>query len=147
MTLQPNWISGFVDGEGTFYVGINANKTMSIGYQVLPEFRVVQHEKDIQVLHAIKSYFKCGVVRVNHGDRMEYRVRKIEHLLTIIIPFFEKYPLVTKKRTDFSKFKRIVLHMEQDKHLEKDGLNNILRIAHTMNRNNKFKTITKITTR
>ena len=109
MKLEPNWISGFVDGEGTFYVGINNQPSMTIRYQVLPEFRIVQHKKDIKLLYAIKDYFKCGVVRVNHSDRYEVRIRSIEHLNKIIIPFFEKYELQTQKKFDFIKFKKILL--------------------------------------
>ena len=93
MNLEPGWVSGFVDGEGCFHVGINSHPEMSSGFQVLPEFTVVQHERDVQVLHALKAYFGCGVVRRNHGDRMAYRVRGKEHLLQHIIPFFEKHPL------------------------------------------------------
>ena len=67
--LDPFWVSGFTDGEGTFYVGINKHSEMSAGFQVLPEFRIVQHEKDIKLLHKIKSFFGCGVVRRNHDSR------------------------------------------------------------------------------
>ena len=43
--LDPMWIVGFVDGEGCFYVGINQhNRTLK--WQLLPEFRVVQHERN-----------------------------------------------------------------------------------------------------
>jgi len=90
MNLEAQWIVGFVDGEGCFHVGINRHPDMKAGYQVLPEFTVVQHHRDVQVLHALKSYFGCGVVRSNHGDRMAYRVRSQEHLLEKVIPFFEK---------------------------------------------------------
>ena len=41
--LDPHWVSGFVDGEGCFHVSINKFPKMSIGWQVLPEFRIVQH--------------------------------------------------------------------------------------------------------
>ena len=46
MNLNAQWIVGFVDGEGCFHVGINQNKEMKLGVQVLPEFTVVQHEID-----------------------------------------------------------------------------------------------------
>jgi len=104
MNLNPYWISGFVDGEGTFYIGINKSTTMTIGYQVLPEFRVVQHYKDIKLLYALKKYFDCGVVRVNHDDRYELRIRSIEHINKKIIPHFNKFPLNTQKKFDFIKF-------------------------------------------
>ncbi len=51
-TLDPQWIVGFVDGEGCFFIGINPHPEMTSKYQVLPEFTVVQHARDIQILHA-----------------------------------------------------------------------------------------------
>ena len=134
MKLDSQWITGFVDGEGCFYVGIEKHPDMTTGYQVLPEFTVVQHERDIQVLYALKRHFGCGVVRRNHGDRMCYRVRGIQHLLERIVPFFVKHPLKTKKRIAFQKFRRILLMMEAGEHLTSDGLNRIGRIASEMNR-------------
>ena len=134
MKLEAEWITGFVDGEGCFYVGINEHSEMTAGYQVLPEFTVVQHERDVQLLYALKSYFGCGVVRKNHGDRMAFRVRKLEHLYERIIPFFLKHPLKSKKNTDFKKFRRVILKMKAGEHLTRDGIEEIRRIASQMNR-------------
>jgi hypothetical protein len=137
MNLQTQWIVGFVDGEGCFHIGVNKNPTMTCGYQVLPEFTVTQHENNIKVLYALKSYFGCGVVRVNHGDRYCYRVRGFDHLKQIIIPFFEKHKLLTTKRIDFEKFRTVVLMMDKKQHLIPDGLQKISEIQQTMNRKAK----------
>jgi LAGLIDADG DNA endonuclease family protein len=134
LELDPQWIVGFVDGEGCFHVGINPNNEMTARYQVLPEFTVVQHQKDVQVLHALKAYFGCGVVRSNHADRMAYRVRGQQHLLETIIPFFVKHSLKTKKNVDFKKFRRILLLMQAGVHLSSDGVEEIRQIASQMNR-------------
>ena len=134
MNLNAEWITGFVDGEGCFHVGVSRHEQMSTGYQVLPEFTVVQHTRDVQVLHALKSYFGCGVVRRNHGDRMAYRVRKREHLMRHIVPFFMKHQLKTKKRLDFIKFRKVLLRMEKGDHLTPEGLEAIRMIAAQMNR-------------
>ena len=134
MKLDAQWITGFVDGEGCFYVGVNPNAETKSGYQVLPEFTVVQHERDVQVLYALKSHFGCGVVRNHHGDRMAYRVRGIEHLLQHIVPFFVKHPLKTRKRVSFQRFRRILLMMEAGEHLTGEGVEEIRRIASGMNR-------------
>ena len=133
MELDAQWIVGFADGEGCFHVGINKHPDMKTGYQVHPEFTVVQHERDVQVLHALKRFFGCGVVRKNHGDRMAYRVRSIDHLLTTICPFFLKHPLKTKKNVDFRKFRKILLLMEKGRHLEEEGIEEIRRIRDQMN--------------
>ncbi len=134
MKLDAQWIVGFVDGEGCFHVGISQHREMAQGYQVLPEFTVVQHERDVQVLYALKAYFGCGVVRRNREDRMAYRVRKLEDLLGRIVPFFMKHPLKTRKRVDFLKFRKVLLLMERGEHLTPEGLERIRRIVATMNR-------------
>ena len=134
MNLNAEWITGFVDGEGCFHVGIARHEGMSVGVQVLPEFTVVQHERDAQLLHAIKAYFGCGVVRTNHGDRMAYRVRERKQLVERIVPFFEEHPLRSRKRVDFEKFRDVLRLMEQDEHLTADGVGKIRRIAEQMNR-------------
>ena len=132
MNLSDDWIVGFVDGEGCFFVGIQRHPEMTTGYQVLPEFTVVQHKRDIQVLYALKKFFGHGVVRVNHDDRYAYRVRGLEGLQRVS-EFFMKHPLKTKKNVDFRKFRRILLLMQQDRHLTVDGLREIVTIAMQMN--------------
>ena len=134
MNLEPQWITGFVDGEGCFHIGISRHPEMTSGFQVLPEFTVVQHERDVQLLHALKAFFKCGVVRKNHGDRMAYRVRGQKNLSQCIVPFFLAHPLKTKKRLDFDKFRRVILMMERGEHLTAEGLETIRQIAEQMNR-------------
>ena len=132
MTLANDWVVGFTDGEGCFFIGIQQHSEMTIGYQVLPEFVVVQHERDIQILHALKRFFGCGVVRKNHGDRQCYRVRKLQDLKKIC-EFFLHHSLKTKKQVDFRKFRRVILQMEEKKHLEREGLIEIIDTALQMN--------------
>lgn len=136
MKLDAQWITGFVDGEGCFYVGINPHGEMTAGFQVLAEFTVVQHKRDVQVLHALKAFFGCGVVRVNHGDRMAYRVRGQKDLIEHIVPFFMKHSLKTKKNVDFIKFRHVVQLMETGVHLTAEGIEEIREIAAQMNRGN-----------
>src|SRR5207249_3305621 len=78
--LSAEWVVGFVDGEGCFFVGINRQPTMKIGWQVLPEFRVVQHEKDVAILQRLQEFFGCGQITTNHGDRKELRIRGLRQL-------------------------------------------------------------------
>ena len=133
MNLNAQWIVGFVDGEGCFYVKIHKNQEMKLGVQVLPELTVIQHEVDIKVLYGLKAYFGCGVVRKNHENRFVYRVRGHENLRLKILPFFEKHKLKTRKRVDFVKFRKIVLLMDKEEHLSLDGLEKIRKIKSTMN--------------
>ena len=141
MKLETQWIVGFVDGEGYFSVSINKNDTMTTGFQVLPEFTVIQHKQDIKVLYALKDYFGCGVVRVNRKDktstRMAYRVRGLTHLLDIISPFFMKHQFKTYKNVEFRKFRQVLLIMQDERHLTLEGINEIRQIINTMNNRKK----------
>ena len=131
--LDPGWIVGFVDGEGCFHVAINRQPAMTLGWQVLPEFRVVQHRRDKRVLDSLQSYFGCGSVTVNNGDRMEFRVRGLESL-TKIVGFFEQHPLRTRKQNDFRKFAQVIRLMREGDHLTLEGLENVARLSLEMNR-------------
>ena len=131
--LDKQWIVGFVDGEGCFHVSINRNKKMTSGWQALPEFRVVQHQRDEFVLEKIKDFFGFGLIRVNHGDRKEFRVRRLEHL-NALVSFFEKQPLRTSKRKDFELFATIVQMMNNREQLTHSGLTTIANISSKMNR-------------
>ena len=131
--LDSNWVTGFVDGEGCFHVSINKLPKMTLGYQVLPEFRVVQHSRDKLLLTKLKDFFGFGNVVVNHGDRLEFRVRGSENL-NVIIQFFQKYPLQTSKQNDFKLFAQVIHLMNNKKHLTEEGLGNIAKLASKMNR-------------
>ena len=132
--LDAQWVVGFTDGEGCFFVGINPHPEMTSGFQVLPEFTIVQHKRDVKLLHAIKKFFCCGVVRINHGDRMCYRVRNLKHLAEIIVPFFSKHQLKSVKNVDFIRFRRIMELIKKGEHLKPEGIERIRAIASLMNK-------------
>ncbi len=132
MELSADWVVGFVDAEGCFHVSISRHPEMTVGFQVLPEFVVVQHHRDRPILMALKRFFGAGVVRRNHDDRDCLRIRNFDGLKRVC-QFFMEHPLKTKKNVDFRKFRRIVLLMERKAHLNRDGLLQIIAIALTMN--------------
>jgi hypothetical protein len=109
-SLDPNWIVGFVDGEGCFSVSFVRNKTTRFGYQIFVEFVITQGEKSLHVLEDIQEYLECGKIYRNtrhdnhREDLFRYCVRSVNDLATKIIPFFDIYPLKTAKRDDFESF-------------------------------------------
>lgn len=140
--LDAKWIVGFTDGEGCFHISINRIPEMSLGWQVLPEFRIVQHEKDESVLHEIKNYFGFGNVKINrsdfHGTRKEFRVRGLDNL-NKIVKFFQENNLNTSKKKDFEIFSEVIELMNKKEHLTKDGLDKIAKLITYMNRKPSIK--------
>ena len=131
---SPDWVVGFVDGEGCFFVGINRRPSMTVGWQVLPEFRVVQHERDVSILEQLREFFGCGQVTRNHGDRKELRIRGLKQLSERVVPFFEANPLRTVKQESFARFAEVIRRMNRGDHLMMEGLDEIGELAAGMNR-------------
>ena len=131
MELAADWVVGFVDGEGCFQINLSPDESSTVGYQVLVEFVVVQHERDLQILQALKRFFRAGVVRQLVDDRYCLRIRKLEPLQTVC-EFFHSHPLKSKKHVDFCKFRRIMQLIDQQQPLQKDGLLEIVDIALSM---------------
>ena len=133
------WVVGFVDGEGCFSVPIFRQRSAKLGWQVQPEFAVVQAAPSAPVLHDLEQFFGCGRVGVNHRhdnhrhDMWRWSVRSLVDLTESIIPFFERNPLRTAKAREFEKFSTIVRLMRERRHLTMEGLPSISGIAETMN--------------
>src|SRR5687767_14018847 len=112
LELDPDWIVGFVDGEGCFSVSVHANprfSTRSFGWQLHPTFQVYQHRRHRAVLEALQAYFACGAIRAKGpaSSVLTYAVDSLADLEDVVVPFFEEHaPLV--KATDFAAFADIV---------------------------------------
>ena len=136
----PSWVSGFTDGEGCFLISFNENGRFTCKLEVRPSFSIGQakyrssYQSQTHILERINSYFKCGFIRKDRRDgMMKYEVRTLKDLCDIIIPHFEKYPLLTQKVEDFNKFKEVCLIMRSNHHRNKEGLRKIVDIACDMN--------------
>ncbi len=138
MELSPDWVVGFVDAEGYFHVQINPHPQMPVGYQVFPEFVVIQQQRNVQVLYALKKFFRCGVVCKDNTDRYCLRIRKLS-CLEKVCEFLTDHPLKTKKNVDFIRFRRIVHWMKEGRHLTVEGLLDIVETVLRMDIQDKEK--------
>ena len=64
--LHPQYIVGFVDGEGSFHIAIYKDVRMKMGIKVIPEFHVSQRVTSRSILDRLCSSFNCGYVKENH---------------------------------------------------------------------------------
>ena len=126
--LNPSFITGFSDAEGSFVVTILKNPRYKIGWNVQARFQIKLNEKDRALLLLIQNYFdNIGYIsKINDRSTVEFRVSDITSLNNIIIPHFEKYQLITNKYGDLVIFKQIVSLMLENKHTTLEGLKEIL---------------------
>ena len=112
------WITGFVDGEGCFSINLvrqphrSNRRGYRTGFQVAHQFVVTQGAKSVESLQTMQQFFKVGRLHCNHRhdnhkeDLYQYVVCGRKDLQQTIIPFFQRHPLRTAKRSDFEKFVR-----------------------------------------
>jgi len=66
-------------------------------------FSINQHIRDKELMGNLASYLGCGIYRAPADKHhVEFRVTKLYHLTGVIIPFFNKYPIVGVKALDFA---------------------------------------------
>jgi LAGLIDADG DNA endonuclease family protein len=137
------YIAGYVDGEGSFSVSVQRNRTCRVGFQLVPEFHVSQNGDRAQVLDLIRARLGCGYIKPNgKRDRaVVLVVRERRALLESVIPFFERVPLLSSKREDFEKFARVVWQMALGRHRTLAGFGELLELALSMNGGGKFRHI------
>lgn len=136
--LEPNWLSGFTSGEGSFQVDIKKNKTLKAWSQVLLRFSIGQQARDEQLLRSFIDFWDCGFVqkKINkkyNKEYFEFRVEKFADIDTKIIPFFVKYPIVGQKQLDFQDFCKVAKLMKEKAHITTEGFNEIRKIKEGMN--------------
>jgi hypothetical protein len=99
-------------------------------------FTISQHSKDLLLLNNIVDYLQCGVIEVPRGrNEGRYIVYKLNDHLVKIIPFFEKYNLVTVKQFDFLDYKKAASILSMKNLLSEEDILKIQFIKSTMNKN------------
>lgn len=131
---HPNWLVGFVDGEGCFYIKITKTKS-KLGIGITMVFTLSQHWRDHLLMSKIMSYLNCGKIEKPKG-RYEVRfvVYKFNDILLKILPLFKNYPLQSVKHEDYLDFSKIASLMEKKSHLNSEGLKKISIIKAGMNK-------------
>jgi hypothetical protein len=113
---RPDWIAGFVAGEGCITAYLNKQREGSrYPFQIQPAIIIVQHQRDIEVLYRIQRFFDCGQVSKNKGKNdteskvWQWRTRDIKILCNVIIPFLKKTKFCLQKIKSFCFSKSFVI--------------------------------------
>lgn len=126
------YLAGFADGEGSFNVSLRKRSDHTLGWQVVPTFNVSQ--KDKTVLMLFKRYLGCGKLRQRKDGVWQYIVQNPVALDENVIPFFRKFPFLSKtKIRNFSIFRKIIFLIMRNAHLTPKGLQEIVNLRETLN--------------
>jgi hypothetical protein len=132
------YITGFVDGEGSFNISFRKRDDYLIGWKITPVFNISQKEE--QILAIIKHHLNCGTLRFRKDGVWVYEVENKNAIQTQIIPFFKKFSFLSqKKKKDFVRFQKIVSILESHKSTSLSDLVNILTLLDEIESKNSRK--------
>ena len=103
--LTLAYLVGLFEGDGWLTV-----TKKGIYFQC--EVGIELHARDTQLIYKIKKLLTVGVVAFRERDgskKVQLRVRNKAHLKNIILPIFDRYPLLSNKQYDYLRFKTVLL--------------------------------------
>lgn len=141
--LPPDYIAGFIDGEGSFSIIIAKHKQKKLGLDARLNFGIELRDDDSEILLKIQETLGCG--RIYHLSYQKYgwyphsllKVSSYPEIRDKLIPFLQKYPLRAKKRLAFELFVQAADVFEHKEHLTKAGIEQLYEIRKLMNKYSK----------
>lgn len=134
--LSDDYLIGFTEGEGMFYVGVVSSKETKTGWQVIYFFKVSQNPIGLNVLKEFNKKLDCGYIKLNNRNNQKdkslaFVVRDLSSIRKKIIPFFDNKLII--KKDAFLKFKKVINIVSKKGHLNRKGMKKILELSYSMN--------------
>ncbi|MBU0999468.1 LAGLIDADG family homing endonuclease [Patescibacteria group bacterium] len=138
-SISDQYLTGFVEGEGCFYVGFSKRNDLPLGWQIITEFHLSQNPGGKNILYFFTKRLKCGYIKRNHPKSKRDKtwvliIKNRDDLNNKLIPFFEKNPLQTSKFEDYKIFKQTLSLVEKKKHLTMNGFKQIVNLVFSSKR-------------
>ena len=133
-----HYLAGFADGEGSFNISFRPREDYKMPWKVSMCFNVSQ--KDKVILALFKRYLQCGTLRSRPDGIWYFEVNNFNAIWENVIPFFKNFNFLSaKKKRDFYKFTQIAKLVKDNRHLTRDGIEEILSVRLEMNDGGKRK--------
>lgn len=130
--LEPDYVAGFIDGEGCFSISVGKHKSLKRRMEIRPEFEIELRNDDREILERILVTIGCGRIYDLAYDRygwqahVKYKIGGRKDMIKYLFPFLDSHPLQAKKKKAYKLFKKIVLMMDKKEHLTDKGFKKIL---------------------
>lgn len=131
-SLNPLFITGIIDAEGSFSASISKNPLSKLGFTIGLRFNITMHKRDSILVKNIRAYFKNIGVYKETGSFCYFDVNSIADLNSII-EHFRLFPLISSKRNAFYIFKHIHSLLKVKYHLRPEGFKLIVAFINILN--------------
>lgn len=139
ISLDLDWVAGFINADGSFSLGTQKSKEHSLGMRVSPKITITQNNTSLSLLYFIVSSLGIGSVYKHDRDGLASRaVIFSREDINFFISKFKEHSLHGAKALDYLDFCKGIEIINEKAHLTRDGLNKILELSQQMNSNRTF---------
>ncbi|MEJ0053574.1 MAG: LAGLIDADG family homing endonuclease [bacterium] len=131
--LSADYIVGLTDGEGSFCVYLLPPKKEhgSVSYRVQCRYYIKMREDELPLLEKVQKFWGCGKIyfqreyRKNQRDNYRFEIFSYDLLKQVVVPFFKRHPLESKRVKDFELFYQVLELAIAKAHHTKEGVRKI----------------------
>lgn len=129
ISLNNNWLSGFIDAEGCFYSRVRKFKNMKLDYKVEQKF-IINQKGEYELFYSLKTLFYSNaniqktISKINNS--IYYNIELSSFLSnTILLNYLKKFPCKGNNNLNSLIYRRIYGYIERKEHLTVIGLKKI----------------------
>jgi len=140
--LENDWLSGFIDAEGSFDIRVSLIKNGALKNRIAARFRLEQKIIDNKslfsnsnLLSLISKTFFVNLTISTHNKKKEYFLISIssQKARLILVDYLDKHPLFTSKFLNYKDWRECHFLIKEKNHLNNKGINIALNLKSKMN--------------
>jgi hypothetical protein len=133
INLNNYWLSGFADADASFQIKLINRKNKT---EVRLNFQIDQKKKDLLIL--INNFLGGNIGYRKSTDTYYYGSTSFGSAKKVI-NYFDHFHLLSSKYVNYLKWRKAYIIIQNKDHLTNLGLNKIIKLKKTMNRNTSYK--------
>ena len=130
--LENHWLAGFSDADASFQIKV-INRKDKPCTEIRLNFQIDQKKKEILIL--IKDFLGGNIGYRQSQDTYYYGSTSFGAAKKVI-NYFDNYHLLSSKHINYLKWRKAYIIIQNKDHLNKTGIEKIIKLKNTMNRFN-----------
>lgn len=131
--LNNYWLSGFSDADASFQIKIISAPHRNKITEIRLNFQIDQKKTELLIL--IKNFLGGNIYYRKSQDTFYYDSTSFGSAKKVI-NYFDNFQLLSSKHVNYLKWRKAYTIIQDKNHLTELGLNKIIKLKNTMNRNN-----------
>jgi LAGLIDADG DNA endonuclease family protein len=137
--LSNDFISGIIDGDGSFFISFQTNGNIKTG------FNITNEPDSRPLLEKIKAQLEnIGSIQEGSKNELVYTVNGINQINDVLIPFMDKSPIFSERALHYFKFKTVSLLLKRENPLSLETKLKIVELAYDSNKKGKRRKFSKV---